>query len=90
MNTYRTRLSQTGVCGDKKKKPLKQRGDHCKHCGGQPQRDVLSPHWARDAHNDRLDTHQGQAPWSGVDTLLAQAVSKLKETAKRQLSLALA
>jgi len=83
-NTYSTALSQTCVCGHKQKKPLKQRWHHCEQCGATAQRDLFSANLARYVHDNSLDTHQAQRAWSGVDTLLVQAVSKLNETAKGQ------
>lgn len=80
-NTCSTALSQTCVCGRKEKKPLKQRWHTCSQCGAFAQRDLFSANLARYVENNRLDTSQAQKAWAGVDTLLAQTVSRLNETA---------
>jgi|APSaa5957512535_1039671.scaffolds.fasta_scaffold23384_1 putative transposase len=80
-STYKTALSQTCVCGNKEKKPLKQRWHYCSNCGAIAQRDLFSANLARYVDNHRLDISQAKQAWAGVDTLLAQAVSKLNKTA---------
>ncbi len=79
-STYKTALSQTCVCGSKEKKPLKQRWHHCSNCGAIAQRDLFSANLARYVDNHSLDISQAKESWAGVDTLLAQAVSKLNKT----------
>ena len=79
-STYKTALSQTCVCGNKEKKPLRQRWHHCSNCGAIAQRDLFSANLARYVDNHRLDISQAKEAWTGVDTLLAQAVSKLNQT----------
>ena len=67
---------------------MRQRWHKC-DCGVVSQRDLLSAYFAMHvvkdkSAKDRLDTNQAEMHWSGVDTLLAQAVSNLGEVANRK------
>ncbi len=83
-STYKTALSQTCVCGQKHKKPLKQRWHHCSNCGATAQRDLFSANLARYVDKNSLDIIQAQKAWTGVDVLLSEAMSELNETANSQ------
>ena len=80
-STYKTALSQKCICGNKQKKPLKQRWHKCLACNIEVQRDLFSANLARYATNNSLDISQAQSAWAGVDTLLEQAISELNKTA---------
>lgn len=80
-STYKTALSQKCICGNKQKKPLKQRWHKCLACNIEVQRDLFSANLARYATNNSLDISQAQSAWAGVDTLLEQAISALNKTA---------
>ena len=83
-----TALSQSCQCGNRQKKPLKERWHHCSTCHINAQRDLYSAYLARFVHDNRLDTDQALKSWSGADILLEQAVSNLKETASGEVHLA--
>jgi hypothetical protein len=74
-STHSTRLSQTCVCGEVKKKPLSQRWHTCE-CGvGPVQRDLFSAWLARYVKDNRLDAGRAQAAWPGEDERLRVASS---------------
>jgi hypothetical protein len=82
--TFHTRLSQSCHCGQQKKKPLSQRWHECA-CGvGPVQRDVYSAYLAYHVEDNRLDTSRAQKAWSGAESLLERAVSRLNEIASGQ------
>lgn len=81
LNTQRLKLSQTCHCGIIKKKPLSQRWHLC-DCGVTAQRDLYSAFLAFNVVNGYLDTSRASASWRGADSLLQQAVSRVKESAR--------
>ena len=77
INTWKTALSQTCHCGQKEKKPLKQRWHTCS-CGVKAQRDLYSAYLACFVRNNTLIADQAQKAWSGMDIALRTAMSKIK------------
>lgn len=78
-----TKLSQTCLCGETRKKSLSERQHVCS-CGINAQRDLFSAFLAkyvvRDIHKDRLDIPSARQAWeAGADTLLELAVSSLNK-----------
>ncbi|MDH6195699.1 putative transposase [Mycobacterium frederiksbergense] len=66
-NPTTTALSQTCLCGNRKKKPLSQRQHRC-DCGIEEHRDIYSAYLALHVHqagdgSDRLDLHAAQQGW---------------------------
>jgi putative transposase len=82
INTRKTKLSQTCICGTVVKKPLKQRHHDCS-CGVKSQRDLFSAFLAKHCTDNTLDIHQAKSAWSAAEPLLRRAMSRLNETASR-------
>lgn len=59
-STYSTKLSQTCVCGEQKKKALRERTHRCGSCGLVVARDKLSAFLARHVENDVLNLNAAQ------------------------------
>ena len=68
INTQQTALSQTCLCGAKKKKPLSQRTHKCNECGFTAPRDYLSAYLAIFCHETKL---QKSSKWE-VDLISAR------------------
>lgn len=85
--TSTTALSQRCHCGERKKKPLKQRWHMCS-CGVRAQRDLYSAFLARFVKEERLDRSQAVAAWPGAGIFLEQALSDYKKTTSSKLRLA--
>lgn len=82
--TRTTRLSQTcHGCGKVEKKPLSQRWHVC-DCGVIAQRDLYSAFLASCVEGERLNADRARAAWSGVDTLLQAALSRIEQPASGQ------
>jgi transposase len=80
--TRPTRLSQTcHGCGSIERKPLSQRWHIC-DCGIVAQRDLYAAFLATCVEGDRLNADRAREAWSGVDTVLQAAVSRIKQPAK--------
>ncbi|MHB1653899.1 MAG: zinc ribbon domain-containing protein [Desulfitobacteriaceae bacterium] len=71
-NTRWAALSQVCHCGEKHKKPLKQRIHSCT-CGVEMQRDLYSAYLARFVEEDKLQATKASASWSGAELLLRAA-----------------
>ena len=85
INTRKTKLSQTCICGAVKKKPLSQRHHVCE-CGVEAQRDLFSAYLAFHCHNDTLDIRQAEVAWPAAEPLLKRAMSRLStQPANRRL-----
>ncbi len=80
INTRKTKLSQTCICGTVVKKPLKQRHHGCS-CGVKSQRDLFSAYLAKHCTDNTLDIHQAKSAWSAAEPLLRRAMSRITETA---------
>ena len=81
-NTWTTKLSQTCICGNVVKKPLKQRHHACS-CGTEAQRDLFSGFLAKHCENHILDIRQTKTAWLAAEPLLRRAMSRLQEPANR-------
>ncbi len=81
-STFKTRLSQTCICGKREKKPLSQRIHQC-GCGVKAQRDLFSAYLARFVQDDRLDVSAAKESWTGAETLLRTAFEWKCQTASR-------
>jgi putative transposase len=80
--TRTTRLSQVcHECGAVEKKPLSQRWHTC-DCGVKAQRDLYAAFLATCVEGDRLNADRAREAWSGVDTVLQAAMSRIKQPAK--------
>jgi hypothetical protein len=82
INTRKTKLSQTCICGAIEKKPLKQRRHACT-CGVEAQRDLFSAYLAKHCRNHTLDIRRAKAAWPAAEPLLRRAMSRVIETANR-------
>jgi putative transposase len=82
INTRKTKLSQTCICGAIEKKPLKQRRHVCA-CGVEAQRDLFSAYLAKHCRNHTLDIRRAKAAWPAAEPLLRRAMSRVIETANR-------
>lgn len=82
INTRKTKLSQTCICGAVVKKPLKQRHHAC-ICGAKSQRDLFSAYLAKHCTDNTLDIYQAKSAWSAAEPLLRRAMSRITETASR-------
>ncbi|KLU62420.1 putative transposase DNA-binding domain protein [Peptococcaceae bacterium CEB3] len=71
-NTRTTALSQVCHCGERHKKPLKQRVHECT-CGVMMQRDLYSAYLARFVKDDVLHATEASLAWSGAQSLLRAA-----------------
>ena len=81
-STFKTRLSQTCICGKREKKPLSQRIHKCV-CEVEAQRDLFSAYLARFVQEDRLDVSAAKESWTGAETLLRTAFEWKCQTASR-------
>jgi putative transposase len=80
--TRPTRLSQTcHGCGSIQRKPLSQRWHIC-DCGIVAQRDLYAAFLATCVEGDRLNADRAREAWSGMDTVLQAAMSRIKQPAK--------
>jgi putative transposase len=82
INTRRTKLSQTCICGNVEKKPIKQRHHACA-CGIEAQRDLFSAFLAKHCSHHTLDICRAKAAWPAAEPLLRRAMSRITETASR-------
>ncbi|WP_261487386.1 transposase [Acididesulfobacillus acetoxydans] len=71
-NTRTTALSQVCHCGERHKKPLKQRVHECT-CGVVMQRDLYSAYLARFVEDNVLHATKSSQAWSGAESLLRAA-----------------
>jgi len=84
-STIKTCLSQTCICGKRKKKKLTTRWHICE-CGVKAQRDLFSSYLSRYVENDVLDISSAKKDYgSGVQSLLEQAISKTAQTMQRRV-----
>lgn len=91
INTFKTRLSQTCLCGRAKKKKLSER-EHVCECGIRWQRDLFSAFLAAFVKNDKLDEAEAMKSWkqgSYHDPSVASSVSNCSspDLATNQVSL---
>lgn len=75
IDPWRTRLSQTCLCGRVEKKVLSERVHRCLACGVIMQRDLMSAYLARFVTVDgtTLQADQALAAWSGTRSMALQA-----------------
>lgn len=79
INTYKTKLSQTCICGRVHKKELSERIHHCPECGLTMQRDLFSAYLALFvSSNNKLDMKQSQKNYSNYEPILNECLNKLK------------
>ena len=71
-NTRTTALSQVCHCGEKHRKPLRQRVHECT-CGVVMQRDLYSAYLARFVKDNVLHATEASLSWSGAESLLRAA-----------------
>ena len=57
INTFQTKLSQTCLCGNQKKKSLSQRVHNCELCGFVSPRDTVSAFLGIFTHNSEVEVH---------------------------------
>jgi len=69
INTYRTKLSQTCICGKVEKKQLSQRTHRCS-CGVEAQRDLFSVFLAFHTNNNAFSRRQVAEAWPSAHLLL--------------------
>ena len=81
INTYRTKLSQTCICGKVEKKQLSQRAHRCS-CGVEAQRDLFSAFLAFHTNNNVLSRRQAAEAWPSAHLLLEQALLRYAQTAR--------
>jgi hypothetical protein len=81
-STRETRLSQVcHHCECFEKKPLSRRWHRCE-CGvGPVQRDLYSAYLARHVRDGALSTESAREGWCAAESLLREAVERVKETA---------
>ncbi|MDI6914820.1 MAG: transposase [Desulfitobacteriaceae bacterium] len=84
-NTRTTALSQVCHCGEKHKKPLRQRVHECT-CGVVMQRDLYSAYLARFVENDVLHATEASSSWSGAESLLRAAWRHSQQLASGRVS----
>jgi len=80
--TQTTKLSQTcHICEEAVKKPLSQRWHIC--CGIEMQRDLYAAYLAKcvDVNTGTLDIVKANQLWRGMEPILSDAVSRVKQTA---------
>jgi len=80
--TQTTKLSQTcHICEEAVKKPLSQRWHIC--CGIEMQRDLYAAYLAKcvDVNTGTLDIARAKQLWQGMEPILSEAVSRVKQTA---------
>jgi len=75
-------LSQTCLCGQRKKKKLSQRWHRC-DCGVSAQRDLFSAFLARHVHGGQLDAAGALESWPSAEPLLSRAASSFSQAARR-------
>jgi putative transposase len=80
--TARLALSQTCLCGQKKKKKLSQRWHQC-DCGVSAQRDLFSAFLARHVQGGQLDASGALESWPSAEPLLSRAASSFSQAARR-------
>lgn len=81
INTYRTKLSQTCICGKVEKKQLSQRTHKCS-CGVEAQRDLFSAFLAFHTNDNVLNRRQAVEAWPSAHLLLEQALLRSEQTAR--------
>jgi transposase len=77
---YKTALSQTCHCGERKKKDLSERWHSCS-CDVRAQRDLYSAFLAQYVENDHLDRRQAIEAWPAAEPLLERALSRCSQQA---------
>ena len=82
ISTRKTALSQTCLCGARKKKKLSQRTHHCDKCGVVAQRDVFSAFLAKHVTNNKFDVDKALDEWRRGAEELLQSASKKQQIAK--------
>ena len=82
-STRSTRLSQTCICGARRKKALSERVHACP-CGLTMQRDLLSAYLARHVSDDRLQAASASEGWQGAEQLLRAAWSLYQSATPRR------
>jgi putative transposase len=81
INTYKTKLSQTCICGNIKNKGLSRTHtcscSYLQQIGGTIHRDILSAFLINFVTNNKLDLPLAQSKWSGLCSVLANGSSSL-------------
>ena len=83
INTYKTKLSQTCICGNVKKKTLSERTHHCEYCHTTMQRDIFSAYLTLFVNaSNQLNTKKAQKNYSSFEPIMNQCLSELKQLKK--------
>jgi len=75
-------LSQTCLCGQRRRKKLSQRWHRC-DCGVSAQRDLFSAFLARHVQDGQLDAARVSESWPSAEPLLSRAASSFFQAARR-------
>ena len=78
-STYKTKLSQTCICGRQEKKKLSERWHRCE-CGVEAQRDLFSAFLASFVQDGDLMADQALHAWQGTEQTLAAAIREVQTT----------
>ena len=81
INTHKTRLSQTCICGSVKKKSLSERYHHCEVCGTTMQRDLFSAYLALFvSRGNSLNIKEAKRNYGDYEPILNKCITNLRET----------
>lgn len=79
INTYKTKLSQTCICGKIHKKQLSERTHNCLECGTIMQRDLFSAYLALFVSStNKLNLKQAKKNYPNYEPILNQCLEQLK------------
>lgn len=89
INTYKTKLSQTCICGNINKKELKERTHKCSVCGLETQRDLLSAYLSINVSEDglSLDIIKTKNSYKDYKNSINKCIEDLKDLKKKGIKL---
>lgn len=84
IHTYTTKLSQTCICGNTKKKKLSERTHKCEECGLVMQRDLLSAYLGLfiTKNGKKLKVKEAKKNYENYELILNKCIEDLKELKK--------
>ena len=84
IHTYTTKLSQTCICGNVKKKKLSERTHKCEECGLVMQRDLLSAYLGLfiTKNGKKLKVKEAKKNYKNYEPILNKCIKDLKELKK--------
>ena len=84
IHTYTTKLSQTCICGNVKKKKLSERTHKCEECGLVMQRDLLSAYLGLfiTKNGKKLKVKEAKKNYKNYEPILNKCIEDLKELKK--------